>query len=63
MKFVDEARFCFGVDVIKKNDSKEGVRLAPFQCGRKKVVLHKKIMELADEETKRVKNLQGKPTP
>ena len=51
---------CFGVSMIKKDGAEEGARLAPFENSGKKMVLHKKIMKLAEEEVKRVKNLQGK---
>ena len=46
--------------MIKKNNAEEGMLLVPFDHSGKKVVLHKKIMELVDEKTKIVKNLQGK---
>ena len=63
MKFADEVRFCFGAAIIKINDADRGVRLAPFECSRNKVVLSKKIMQLSEEETKGVKTLQGKTAP
>ena len=63
MKFLDEVYFCFRFAMIMKANIEEGMWLPPFECSSKKVILHRKFIELAQEEIKRVKNLPGKATP
>ena len=59
MKFADEVRFCFSIAMVNDDRNDVGVRLPPFECTGKKLILHHKHEELVQEEIKRVKSLPG----
>ena len=58
-KFVQEARVCFGVAVLRNAEGYDGVKAAPFNYSGRTVVGVKNFRSRCLEEMRRVKPLKG----